>query len=256
MKTLQFKFSDQIALFEAYLDSYLKNKSRDCILYSEDGSKFKVHKEIFGQTDFLRKILSSTNEHCCANIEVLCPCSREELYHLVNFLYDGEIHCGEESDSLKIIENLQKIFGFQRNLDMNYPNETVSTSVNNIEAMTIKEEVFENILDESNAEKIVIIPLRSKDVIGNPVETDQGKEDNGLLDNGEKKVSEVKIKPSKKVICKKCDAPFGGKQHLEYHMNRVHLNVKPYACSFCENAFFTKNILKTHLKRSHEEDEK
>ena len=139
MKTCQFKFSDQIASFEAYLDFYLKNKPRDCILYSEDGSKFKVHKELFGQTDFLRKILSSTNEHCCGPIEVLCPCSKEELSHLVNFLYDGEIHC--DKDSLKIIENLQKIFGFPRNLDLNDPNETFSTSVNDIEAMTITEEV-------------------------------------------------------------------------------------------------------------------
>ena len=159
MKTFQFKFSDQNASFEAYLDFYLKNKSTDCILYSKDGGKFKVHKELFGQTDFLREILSSTKEHCCAPIEVLCPCSKEELRHLVNFLYDGEIHCEEESDSLKIIENLEKIFGFPRNLDINNPNETVSTSVNNIEAMTITEEVFENILDESNAEKNVIIPL-------------------------------------------------------------------------------------------------
>ena len=54
MKTHQFKFSDQTASFENYMDFYLKNKSTDCILYSEDGSKFKAHKELFGQTDFLR----------------------------------------------------------------------------------------------------------------------------------------------------------------------------------------------------------
>ena len=127
MKTFQFKISDQIASFESYMDLYLKNKSTDCIIYSEDGSKFKVHREMFGQTDFLREILSSTKEHCCGSIEVFCPCSKEELSHLVNFLYDGEIHCEIESDSLKIIENLQKIFGFPRNLDM--------TGVDNIETI-------------------------------------------------------------------------------------------------------------------------
>ena len=101
MKALHFKFSDQTASFETYLDFYLKKKSTDCILYSDDGSKFRVHKELFGQTDFLREILSSTKEHCCFTIEVICPCSKVELKHLVNFLYDGEIHCKKESDSLK-----------------------------------------------------------------------------------------------------------------------------------------------------------
>ena len=160
METIQFKFSDQIASFENYLDFYLKNKSRDCILFSEDGSKYKVHKELFGQTDFLREILSSTKDHCCGTIEVICPCSKEELSHLVNFLYDGEIHC--EKESLKIIENLQKIFGFQRNLDLIYPNEALFTSDNIIEAITAREEVFENILDNSDVQEIVIIPVEEE----------------------------------------------------------------------------------------------
>ena len=135
MKTHQFKFSDQTASFETYLDFYLKKKSTDCILYSNDGSKFRVHKELFGQTDFLREILSSTKEHCCGTIEVFCPCSKEELSHLVNFLYDGEIHCEIESDSLKIIENLQKIFGFPKNFDLDLDrDETFSNTVNIIES--------------------------------------------------------------------------------------------------------------------------
>ena len=104
MKTFQFKFGDQISSFENYLDFYLKNKSTDCILYSVDGSKFKVHKEMFGHTDFLREILLSTKDHCCGTIEVLCPCSKEELKHLVNFLYDGEIHSEKESELLQIIQ--------------------------------------------------------------------------------------------------------------------------------------------------------
>ena len=102
MKMSQFTFKDQIASFENYMETYLKNKSTDCILYSNDGGKFKVHKELFGQTQFLRKILSSANERCCGTIEVFCPCSKDELNHLVNFLYDGEIHCEEEFDSLNI----------------------------------------------------------------------------------------------------------------------------------------------------------
>ena len=79
---LQFTFKDQIESFEDYMDTYLKNKSRDCILYSEDGGKFKIHKELFGQTKFLRKILSSANEMCCETINIFCPCSKDELNHL------------------------------------------------------------------------------------------------------------------------------------------------------------------------------
>ena len=66
----------------------------------------------------------------------------------------------------------------------------------------------------------------------------------------------LKIKPSKTVKCKTCDAHFEQKQHLEHHKNRVHLNVKPYECNFCKKAFFINNQLKTHLKKSHQEEVK
>ena len=44
---------------ENYLNVHFKQKPSDCILYSEDGGKFEIHKEIFSQTSFLREILSS-----------------------------------------------------------------------------------------------------------------------------------------------------------------------------------------------------
>ena len=34
------------------------------------------------------------------------------------------------------------------------------------------------------------------------------------------------------IICKECDAHFEQKELLEYHMNKVHLNVKPYDQNF------------------------
>lgn len=108
---------------EDYLDVYLKNKPSNCILYSQDGNEFKIHKEILCQTKFLRKLLSVTNELCCETLKICCPCSKKELEHLVNFLYDGEIHCENETESLKIQENLSKIFGFSENLSFNNPNE-------------------------------------------------------------------------------------------------------------------------------------
>ena len=147
---LQFTYKDQIASFENSMDTYLKNKSRDCILYSEDGSKFKVHKELFGQTQFLREIISCANERCCGTIDVFCPCSKDELNHLVNFLYDGEIHCEEEFDSLKVLENLNIIFGFSKNLVMKVPNDQnfAVEMLNVTELVAITNKAFENMASE------------------------------------------------------------------------------------------------------------
>ena len=64
----------------------------------------------------LENILESAKEHCCGKLEIICPCDKEDLSHLVHFLYDGEIHCNEEFDSIRILDNLTKIFGFPKNL--------------------------------------------------------------------------------------------------------------------------------------------
>ena len=67
-----------------YLESYLKNKPPDCLLYSEDGAEFKTHKEPFGQTKFMRELLKCAN--CCGIVEIICPCSKKELGQLIDFL--------------------------------------------------------------------------------------------------------------------------------------------------------------------------
>ena len=79
----------------------------------------------------MRTILTTTQVNCCSPVEILCPCQKNELDQLVNFLYSGEIRSTEESESLKTIENLIKIFGFpenlKRNCDAEYPgSDTVS----------------------------------------------------------------------------------------------------------------------------------
>ena len=81
----------QASTIEDYLDSYLKKKPADCLLYSEDGSEFKMHREMLCQTEFMRQILTSAKEQCCTMIEIFCPCKSEHVRHLVQFLYDGEI---------------------------------------------------------------------------------------------------------------------------------------------------------------------
>ena len=89
-----------------YMSFYFKNKVPDCILYSEDGTSFKTHKEIFSQTKFMREVLK--NEKCCGQIEIIFPCSKEELCYLVKFMNEGKIEFSKMKDCLKIIENLNK----------------------------------------------------------------------------------------------------------------------------------------------------
>jgi len=100
------------------LGSFLEKKEPDCILYAE-GSKFKIHKECFSQTQFMRNILATTQGNCCSIVEIICPCPKNDLENLVNFLYGGEIRSIEEFDTWKIIENLIKIFGFSKDIRKN-----------------------------------------------------------------------------------------------------------------------------------------
>ena len=97
-------------LISNYLESYLNNKAPDCILYSEDGFVFKTHKELFSQTKFMRKLLESQNYRDL--IEIIVPCSKEDLCNLIFFITHGKIQCDEKNDCFKIIENLNKILGF------------------------------------------------------------------------------------------------------------------------------------------------
>ena len=113
----KFKFYHLSAILD-YRETYFKNKPEDCILYAEDGTVFKIHKELLGQTEFLRKVLFTTINHCCDTIEIICPCTKEELEKLVHFLYHGEIQCENVFESFKSQEDLSKIFGFPEDFNV------------------------------------------------------------------------------------------------------------------------------------------
>ena len=59
-------------------------------------------------------------DQCCGIMEIICPCSKEDLSRLVQFLYHGEIQCEDVFDSFKTQENLGKIFGFPENFNIEY----------------------------------------------------------------------------------------------------------------------------------------
>ena len=54
--------------------------------------------------------------------------------------------------------------------------------------------------------------------------------------------------------CHECGTCFEKKQQIESHINSVHLNQRPYKCNLCEKSFFIDSQLKTHLKRTHKEE--
>ena len=97
---------------------FLNNKETDCILYSEDGHEFRVHKEILSQTETMRSILFGFNDNCCGTMEIFCPCPKDELEQIVKFLYSGTI--SSDVDLVKVLNHLIKVFGFPKKLFLNH----------------------------------------------------------------------------------------------------------------------------------------
>ena len=55
---------------------------------------------------------------CSSTLEIICPCTNEELEKLIHFLYNGEIHCEDVFDSYNVQEDLTKIFGYPEFLNV------------------------------------------------------------------------------------------------------------------------------------------
>ena len=124
-----------------FVDLLYKNKKTDCILYSKEGIRFAIHKEILYQTKLMKNISLDTNNLCCREVEIFCPCAEDELENMINFFYKGTITYREHINVVNFIDNVNKIFGF--------PEKSISvidTSTN----LAMKEE-FE-ILDEKHVE--------------------------------------------------------------------------------------------------------
>ncbi|CAH0599183.1 unnamed protein product [Chrysodeixis includens] len=52
--------------------------------------------------------------------------------------------------------------------------------------------------------------------------------------------------------CPQCDKRFSIRRDLERHMNRMHLNIKPYTCDRCDKAYTNSWGLKDHKRLVHE----
>ena len=96
------------------MGSYFKQMPPDCSILSEDGAEFMVHKELFYQTKFMRRMLKSANlDTMDSKIEIMCPSlSKLDIKIIAKFLYCGEICCPNEMVATQIYTNLQELFGF------------------------------------------------------------------------------------------------------------------------------------------------
>ena len=138
------------------LKSFFDQKETDCILYSEEGVEFKIHKEILGQTQFLRNILSSNKDKFCTNLQIFCPCSKRDLEFLVRFLYTGIISCGSELDAFKILISLSGIFGFPK--DRFLPNNYAEIE----KEFAITKPSFDNISENNEIETQTVLRTSSR----------------------------------------------------------------------------------------------
>ena len=146
-----------------FVESFLKSKEPDCTLYSEEGMKYNIHKEIFYQTQFMRNIFETSNAICCKEKEIFCPCSGDELESMVNFLYNGRASSLKVTDIAKILDNLTRIFGFPENLfslvDCSLPNKSENLNLegksNNLHEKT-KDILDENVNENLSSGKSIV----------------------------------------------------------------------------------------------------
>ena len=145
----KFKY-DNLSAIISYMETYFMMKPKDCILYSEDGTDFKIHKELLGQTEFLRKMFVAASHQCCGTIEIICPCTKEELARLVHFLYHGQIQCEDVFDYFKSQEDLRKIFGFPEDFNIECQIATLldDPTLSSIIDTALYEEIVNSVDDE------------------------------------------------------------------------------------------------------------
>ena len=98
MDPSKFTFEDQVTAIQDYLNEYLKRKRPVWGLYSGDCTEFKMQKGLFGQSNFLREILSQVpRKKYCGIIEILCACCREKRRPLAKNVCTVEIDLRKKS---------------------------------------------------------------------------------------------------------------------------------------------------------------
>ena len=146
--------SDVSIFNDNFFGPYFKDKDPDCNLYSIEGTRIGIHKELLYPSKLMRNILKDANSFCCKKIEFFCPCSEVELEFFVDFLYSRTISFNEYININEFIDNISKTFGFPDKLfSVKYcsqnTNDTENYPIINEEVNSQIKEEFE-CLDEQN----------------------------------------------------------------------------------------------------------
>ena len=155
---VRYTWTTQIYEHHDFIDSFLQNRGPDCFLYSNDGMKFDIHKEIFYHSEWMRNIFIDTKDTCCREMEIFCPCSADELDIITKFLYSGTNSFNNETEIAYITNILTKIFGFSSD-QFYFDKESVLSN------WKIKEEADQDLNDQTTELEELCIPLNSDDDI-------------------------------------------------------------------------------------------
>ena len=268
--------------FGSNIKKLWRAKPPDCCLFSESGTQFKIHRELLGQTAFLRKIANSAKDCCNVPIEIFCPCSDKELSIIVEFLYTGKIICDDVEVLSKSIDNLKEIFGFPNELPL-WPEENNDFIIKEEpcdQAENINDDQGENGIDTRSQEPKDDLPVEhlncsngktnpevisTNDLLDDVTNPEQESIAQAVVDdiensaqidgdeNSEKPQPKKSLRSSSKEFkCQECTASFYAKENLNQHINGYHRKLKPYLCEYCKKAFTIKDNLKRHIKLAHQ----
>ena len=273
-----------------FLSLYLKDKEPDCTLYSQEGIKFSIHKEVLYPAKLISNIFSDANQVCCKTIEIFCPCSKDEMESIVKFLYNGTISYHEYNDVNQYIYNITKMFGFpDKSFSVEYcsmPNEKTKLSfkvpnkqknkVSGQDRIITKTDGSENFeKDPLSFESIV--NERMKKTINNDILPDKKSayqfnlskkkfENETILDKAivicddsmeysindcDKNYKEHHKDEKKQLLCSICNESFKFEIALIKHTATVHKGKMQYECKICDRKFNQKGTLKEHSLLPH-----
>ena len=260
--------------FGANIKKLLRAKPPDCCLFSESGSQFKIHRELLGQTTFLRKIANSAKDCCNVPIEIFCPCSDKELSILVEFLYTGKMICDDVEVLSKSIDNLKEIFGFPNELplwpeDQEFANDT---PIDKIANFSIKEEQFdqeENIDTNQNesddTDELDIdsnIGLEIEKEINRNIELSNGKENNEdstttdfsdlSFDQKDDTNLDTDLVAAKNLLQIDHENNFRAEKPKKKVVSKRLKTSKKFSCYDCAKSFAYEQIKKYHVQRVHQ----
>jgi len=99
------------------LDSFLTMRPPDCVIYTEDGGEYPIHKEILCQTKLMRIVVDNAIQDGCCTFSnklefIFDNIEKADLEDVIQFLYSGQILFSDQAHAAKVLSNLTQYLGF------------------------------------------------------------------------------------------------------------------------------------------------